>query len=110
MDRAANLFVEQEVSGEALNLIIRAKGRLAEPPRTLVHIEQRAQQVFTFGGGCLNDLALLEDQAHIGDLAARVERREAEADVALGLGLVGAAEDLAVGKILAPVGVDPAPS
>ena len=40
--------------------------------------------------------------------AAGVDRREAEADMTLGFGLVGAAKDLAVGEILAPVGVDPA--
>src|SRR5262249_47655716 len=37
-----------------------------------------------------------------------VDRWEAEADVSLGLGLVGAGEDLAVWKVLAAIGVKPA--
>ena len=105
--RAADLLVEEDVAREAVDLVVQAERDLAEDARAVVHVEQRAQVVLAARGLGVDDAAALEAQPHVLDLAAVEDRREREADLALGLRLDRAREHLAVGHVVPPVRGDP---
>ena len=66
------------------------------------------QEFLVLGGGGVDDFAVLRTSRRMPfDLAALGDGGHVEADVALGAGFDRAGEDLAVGEVLAAVGVDP---
>src|SRR3990170_62395 len=108
--RAADLLVEEDVAREPVDLVVEAERDLAQDPGALVDVEQRAEVFLALSRLGLDDAPALEAQAHVLDLASLEDRRELVADLALGLRLDGAGEDLSVGHVEAPVGRDPAPA
>ena len=105
---SADLLVEQDVAREPVDLVVQAERDLAEDARPGVHLEQRLQVVVP-ARLSLDDAARLEAEADVLDLAPVVDGRERVADLALGLGLERAREDLAVRHVVAPVGREPGP-
>src|SRR5256885_7245608 len=43
VNRAADLLVEEDVAGEAVDLVVEAERELADPARSFVHLEQRRE-------------------------------------------------------------------
>jgi len=107
VDRADDLLVEEDIAGEAGHARIGAEGELAEPPRTVVHAEERLQQFVVPPGARLDHPPALETQAHIGHFLAAVDGGVGVADRPVGRILDRAGEDLAAGHVLVAVIADP---
>src|SRR6266498_233503 len=108
--RPADLLVEERVVGEAVDLVVEPEGDLTEAAGALVDVQQRLEELLAAGGLGADDLAALEAEADVLDLAAPEQRGEREADLALRRRLERARVDLAVGHVVAPVGGLPAPA
>src|SRR5207245_11199964 len=78
---AADLLVEEDVAGEAVDLVVEPERGLAENPRARIHLEERREVVLTASCLCRDDTAALEAQPHVLDLAPVEARREREADL-----------------------------
>ena len=59
--------------------VVQPERELAHPPRALVERDHLLQEVLAARGGRLDDLALLEAQAHVVHLPAAEDRGEREA-------------------------------
>src|SRR5207253_653750 len=82
-------------------------GALAEEAGAGVGVEHADEKVFAFGGAGVDDFSVFESQSHAAALAAVVDGREAEIDLAVHAVDHGAGENFAVGKIFVAVAVDP---
>ena len=107
MDRAADLFIEQNIPAEAGNIIIRAKSHFAQSPRSFVHIQQRVQQILALRRSRLDNPAVLKPQTNVFNLAPGIDSRETVADIPLGRGFITTGEDLAIGKVTIARTIDP---
>src|SRR5262249_3046471 len=83
VDGAADLFVEQDVAGEASHVEIGAEGEFAQDAGTLVGVEGLAQVILAFGGAGVDDLAVDKAETDVDDLATAEGDRVGEADVAV---------------------------
>src|SRR3990170_1917985 len=92
--RAADLLVEEDVPGVPVDLVVEAEGSLAEHARAF-DLEERLQVGVALGGLGPNDVAALESQPDVPNLAPLENGRKLEADLALRLRLDGAREHLA---------------
>src|ERR671936_1136515 len=108
--RAADLLVEKDVPGEAVDFVVEAKGDLAHPSRALVHVEQCPQIGLSPGGLRGYDPAVLETEAHVVDLPPCVDRGEAEPERPVDAGLDRARVDLAVRDVVEPARRCPRPA
>src|SRR6266702_4548986 len=104
MKRAADLLVEQDVAGEAVDLVVQPERDLAEDARPLVHSEQRLQVVVGRLRLRSDDATSLETQTDVFDRAPVEDRAEREPDLALRLRLDRAREDLAVRHVQPAIG------
>src|SRR5207342_1839941 len=105
--RPADLLVEEDVAGEAVDLVVQPERDLAEDAGSCVHVEQRLEvRVPARRLGC-DDAPLLEAQADVLHLAAVVHGGERVADLPFRAGLDRAREDLAVGHVVAAVRGEP---
>src|SRR5829696_5622892 len=93
---AAQLLVEERVSGELLHGVVHPEGELTEPPCALVHGKHLPEEVLA-----------LEAKLDVAYEAAPVRRGKAEAHMALDARLDGAGEDLSVREVLLAVARDP---
>ena len=106
VDAAADLFVEQDVLDELLDAVVGANAELAEPPRAVVHVEHRAQELLVLLGGRLDDLAFPEDEPDAVHFAAGVADGIGIFDMALGGILDRPGEDFAARHVVMAVRVD----
>src|SRR4029077_5140012 len=107
---AADLLVEERVLREPVDLVVQSEGDLPEPTRASIHREQRVEVLAAARGLGLDDRSALEAEPDARNLPAMEERREGEADLALGDRLQRAREDLAVGHVVAAVRGVPTPA
>src|SRR5215218_3961819 len=107
MHRPADLFVEEDVAGEAVDLVVEPEGDFAEDAGAFVHVKQRAQVIVPARGLRGDHPPGLEPQAHVLDLVPVIDGGEGVADLTLRLGLDRAREDLAVRHVEATVRGDP---
>ena len=105
--RAADLLVEQDLLRAGGDAVVGADAELAEPARALVGVEHLDQEVLALLGRGVDDLAVLEAEAHAGHLAAAVGGRERERDLAVRRVLDRAGEELAVGHVVLARAGDP---
>ncbi len=110
MERAADLLVEQDVAREAVDLVVQAEGHLAEDARALVHVEQRLQIVVAGGRLGVHDAATLETQPDVLHPTPSEDCGKRETNLASGLRLDRAREDLAVRHVELAVRCQPAPA
>ena len=76
MDRAADLLVQQDLLGEAVDAVVGADPELAQAASPVVRVERLDQELLVALGGGVHDLPVLEAQPHSGHLAARRTRRD----------------------------------
>ena len=93
--------------GALLDLVVHAEGDLAQVARAVVHVQHPLQELTAAAGLVAHHASVLEPQPHAAELAAVVGGVEAEADVPARQLVPGAGEHLAVGEVLAAVGVHP---
>src|SRR5438093_7838000 len=105
--RAADLLVEQDVTREAVDLVVQAEGDLAEDARPRVHVEERLQELVPLARIGADDATTLEAQANVLHPAPLEDGREREANFAFGFGLDGARDDLSVGHVQLAVRCEP---
>ena len=89
---------------ETVDLVVQAEGDLAEDAGALVEVEQRLQEVAAARRLRVDDRPSSKRSRTSSTSRPVVDRREREADLALGRGLDGAREDLAVGHVDPAVG------
>ena len=85
--RPADLLVEEDVAGEAVDLVVEPEGDLAEDAGAVVHLEQRLQVLVAARRLGVHDAAALEPQPDVLHLASVEDGGERVADLPLGLGL-----------------------
>src|SRR6476661_8022496 len=105
--RAADLLVEENVACEAVDLVVQPERGFAEDARPLVHVEERLKERVPVAGLGVDDATALEAQANVLHPAPLEDGGKREANLALGLRLDRAREDLPVGHVQLPVSRKP---
>src|SRR6187401_92870 len=80
--RAADLLVEEDVACEAVDLVVQPERRFAEDARSLVHVEERLEELVPVAGFRVDDATVLEAQPNVLHPAPLEDRREREPNVA----------------------------
>src|SRR5258708_30998933 len=106
MHSAAHFLIEKRVFRGAYDTRVIAKGELAEVTRTVIHLKHLLQIWLTLTSAGLDHLALVEDQAHALNRAAKVRRWHVKLNHALGTVLNRAGEKFAAGKVVLAVAID----
>ena len=75
---AADLLVEEDLAGELVDALIGTDGELAQVTRAGVAIQFGIEVFLVFIRGGFHTLAVLEFEAHVGDLEALVHGRVGE--------------------------------
>src|SRR3954469_20000246 len=107
VDGAADLLVEEDVTGEDPDRLVEAEGEPAAPARAVVDADHLAQEGLPAARSGVDNLSGLEAKTHVVDLACVEDRGVGERDLALDAGFERCREDLAVGQVLLPLGRDP---
>src|SRR5690242_8209557 len=110
MHGPADLLVEKDVPREDADGVVEPEGQLADAPGAVVERDHLAQELLAARSRRVDDLSLVEAQAHVVDLAGAEDGRERERDLALRAVVERGGEDLAVGEVLVAVGQEPAPA
>ena len=78
VDGAADLLVEEDVAGAAVDPVVRADAELAQAPGALVRVDELDQELLAALGRRVDDLAGLEAEADARDLAPGDHRGQVE--------------------------------
>ena len=103
MDCSADLLVEQDLAGAAVDPVIGPDSKLTQTSGAWVGVEKLNQELLSALGASIYDEPRFEVKPHPGDLAAADHRRQVKAHLALGRILNRAGEELSVGHVVTTV-------
>lgn len=99
----AHLLVEQHIIGKPIDVTVHPNTEFPETARAIVGVQHFRQQFLVLSGGVLDDLASLEFEEDLRNLATLMVERLIEEDRAFDAVYDGGGEDLPSGQILLAV-------